>query len=30
MERDEALEWAERYLTAEQVEAGFAVVMEAA
>ena len=30
MERDKALEWAERYLTAEQVEAGFAVVMEAA
>jgi hypothetical protein len=30
MERDKALEWAERYLTAEQVEAGFAVVVEAA
>jgi hypothetical protein len=30
MERDKALEWAERYLTAEQVEAGFAVVMDAA
>ena len=30
MERDGALKWAERYLTAEQVEAGFAVVMEAA
>jgi hypothetical protein len=30
MERDKALEWAERYLIAEQVEAGFAVVMETA
>jgi len=30
MERDEALEWAESYLTVEQVEAGFAVVMQAA
>ena len=28
MERDKALEWAERYLTAEQVEAGFAVVIQ--
>jgi hypothetical protein len=28
MERDEALEWAENYLTPEQVEAGFAVVMQ--
>jgi len=30
MECDEALKWAERYLTAEQVKAGFAVVTEAA
>jgi hypothetical protein len=30
MQREEALEWAERYLTAEQVTTGFTVVMQAA